>query len=206
LSEFLTSDEIDFTQVSANIPYVLQTLYIEKVLNSINLAEFRDCFRVNQMQGKAWLLDQLKDVDRKVPILVIGSWMGFTSYCLYKQGFDNITETDPDSRLELMANTLNQQNSNFKHLNKDVNDIDVSQYGLIINTSCEHIGNNVWFDRISSGCLVALQSTNLKWHDHVNTVENVEEMKLKYNLNLQYSGQLKFNDVYSRFMLVGTKP
>lgn len=205
MNEYLECGTVSYSQVSVNIPSFMQTLYIENNIKSIELSEVRDAFRINQMQGKSWLLNHLSGVDPETPILVIGSWLGFTSYCLYKLGFKYITETDPDSRFTSISQQLNQENINFTHLNKDVNDIDLSPYGLIINTSCEHIENNSWFDRINPNCLVALQSTNLKWHDHYNTVENVEEMKNKYNLNLIYSGELKFNPTYSRFMLVGTK-
>ena len=202
----MNCNEVDYNSVAANIPHVIQSLYLEDILNSTTLIEIRDAFRINQMQGKAWLLDQLHEVDRDTPILVIGSWMGFTSYCLYTMGFKYITETDPDSRLSLMARHINQENKDFIHLSKNVNEISLDNYKLIINTSCEHIGDNTWFDRVPSECLLALQSTNLKWHDHVNTVQNIDEMKSKYKLNYVYNGQLEFNTTYSRFMLIGTKP
>lgn len=197
--------EINYDYVAANIPHALQSLYNEDILNSITLPEIRDAFRINQMQGKAWLLNEIQKYDRDSSILVIGSWMGFTSYCLYKLGFSDITETDPDTRFGHMSMNMNQGNKKFKHLNQDVNDLDLDRYNIIINTSCEHISDDTWFDRIIPGTKVALHSTNLKWHDHVNTVENLDEMKNKYNLNLSYSGELVFNPTYSRFMLVGTK-
>ena len=202
----MNCEQVKYDTVAANIPKFMQTLYVESNINSISLQEVRDAFRINQMQSKAWLLDQVKNIDKKASILVIGSWIGFTSYCLYKLGFENITEIDPDHRLSSISQTLNGDNKHFKHLNEDVNNIDLVDYNLIINTSCEHIGNNQWFDKVQSGCFLALQSTNLKWHDHVNTVETVDEMASKYKLNLNYSGELYFNPTYSRFMLVGTKP
>lgn len=198
-------DDVDYDSVSVNIPHVIQSLYLDDVLNSTTLTEFRDAFRINQMQGKAWLLDQLKTVDRETPILIIGSWMGFISYCLYKMGFKYITETDPDSRLSTLAIHVNRNNPHFKHLNLDVNQIDITPYRLIINTSCEHIGDNTWFNNIHQDCLIALQSTNLPWHDHVNTVDSVEEMKSKYPMNYTYADELIFNPKYTRFMLVGKK-
>lgn len=201
----MNCNEINYDYVAANIPHALQSLYIPNILDSITLPEVRDAFRINQMQGKAWLLNEIQKYDRDSSILVIGSWMGFTSYCLYKLGFSDITETDPDTRFGHMSMNMNQGNKKFKHLNQDVNDLDLDRYNIIINTSCEHISDDTWFDRIIPGTKVALHSTNLKWHDHVNTVENLDEMKNKYNLNLSYSGELVFNPTYSRFMLVGTK-
>lgn len=197
---------MNFDSVTKHIPWVMQSLYNPSILQLTTLEEIRDAFRTDQIKGKSWLLNQLKDCDRNLSLLVIGSWFGFTSYCLFQMGFNNITETDLDSRLELMSRNINKDIPNFKHLNNDVNDLDLSSYDLIINTSCEHINDNRWFDNIRPGTLVVLQSTNLKAHDHTNTVENLEEMKSKYSLNLQYSDKLELNKTYSRFMLIGSKP
>jgi hypothetical protein len=198
-------EEINYNSICAHIPHLIQSLYITDILNSTSLIEIRDAFRINQMQGKAWLLDNIKNVDRNTRVLVVGSWLGFTSYCLYKEGFKFITETDIDSRLEKMARHVNMSNDKFKHLNDDVNTLDFSNYGLIINTSCEHIEDNRWFDNVKSGTLLALQSTNFKCPDHVNTVNNLEEMQRKYPLKYSYVDDLVFNPMFSRYMVVGEK-
>lgn len=196
----------DFNFVTSHIPHVMQSLYVEELFNSTSLKEIRDAFRVDQIKCKSWLLERLENVSRDSKILVVGSWLGFTSYCLYKMGFEYITETDPDSRLEQLACHINRDNQNFLHLSKDVNEIDLSEYDLIINTSCEHIWNDNWFNNIKSGTLVVLQSTNMKSEDHVNTVGNLKQMEYKYELCLEYSGELFFNDRFSRYMLCGKKP
>lgn len=197
--------EVNYYPVCAHIPHVIQSLYITEILSSTSLTEIRDAFRINQMQGKAWLLDKIKHVDRTVNVLVVGSWIGFTSYCLFKEGFTNITETDIDSRLDKMACYVNASNPSFKHLNEDVNDLDLSDYGLIINTSCEHIADNRWFDNVKAGTTLALQSTNFKCPDHVNTVEHLEEMTIKYPLKYTYADKLVFNPSFIRYMVVGEK-
>lgn len=194
-----------YESICSYIPHVVETLYNPNVLSSTTLTEIRDAFRPNQMQGKAWLLDNIQNIDRNSKVLVVGSWLGFTSYCLYKQGFNHITETDPDSRLELISRYINKENKALKHLNSDVNDLDVSGYDLIINTSCEHISDNTWFDKISPGTTVVLQSTNLKCVDHVNTVDSLIQMKMKYPLKLSYSDKLVFSPSFTRFMLIGQK-
>lgn len=194
-----------YESICSYIPHVVETLYNPNVLSSTTLTEIRDAFRPNQMQGKAWLLDNIQNIDRNSKVLVVGSWLGFTSYCLYKQGFVHITETDPDSRLELISRYINKENKALKHLNSDVNDLDVSGYDLIINTSCEHISDNTWFDKISPGTTVVLQSTNLKCVDHVNTVDSLIQMKMKYPLKLSYSDKIVFSPTFTRFMLIGQK-
>jgi len=197
--------DINYDSVATHIPWVMQQLYTDSNLNSTSLPELRDAFRPHQMQGKAWLLDQARQFDRNSKVLVIGSWLGFTSYCLYKMGFTDISETDPDFRLAGLANSLNRENNRFIHYAQDVNQLSLDQYDLIINPSCEHIGDDSWFDRARPGCSFVLHSTNLKWHDHVNTVNSVEEMLLKYPMDLTFSGELVLNPTYSRYMLVGNK-
>jgi hypothetical protein len=198
-------EEIDYSKISAYIPEVLQAFNGKQALNACSLEEFRDAFRVNQMQCKAWLLDNIHFVNKESKVLVIGSWLGFTSYCLYKMGFNNISETDPDDRLEVIANAINCVNENFIHLNEDVNHIDISQYDLVINTSCEHIEDNTWFSLIKPGAVVVLQSTNFKCDDHVNTVESIDEMKHLYKMKTVYEDELKLNDIFTRYMLIGIK-
>jgi hypothetical protein len=198
-------EEVKYDYVSAHIPHFMQSLYAPENLDSTTLVEVRDAFRINQMQGKAWLLNNIKHVNRSTNVLVVGSWLGFISYCLFKEGFRYITETDPDSRLENLAKHVNIPNTNFVHLSKDVNELDLSNYGLIINTSCEHIDDDSWFDNVKPGTILALQSTNFKCEDHINTVETLEEMKSKYPLKYSYAEELVFNKIFSRYMVVGVK-
>lgn len=188
------------------IPEFMNSLYNENSSNSTDLKEIRDAFRVKQMLGKANLIDQVQQFASKTDkILVIGSWIGFTSYSLYKLGFSNITEVDPDKRLTTISNHFNRFNKNFKHLENDVNNIDISQYDCIINTSCEHILDNKWFNSISSNAIIFLQSTDYPSWDHVNVCNTLDEMIKKYPLsNLLYTFTLNL-ETYNRFTLVGKK-
>jgi hypothetical protein len=97
------------------------------------------------------------------------------------------------------------QNDKFLHMSIDVNQIDMSQYDLIINTSSEHISDNSWFQNIKHGTIVALQSTNLKADDHTNLVHSTSELKEKYPLNFSYADEMVYNETYSRYMIIGEK-
>lgn len=200
----INPNKIDYTSAASLIPDVMNALYNESAATDISLEEIRDAFRVKQMQSKGWLLDQIQKnvVNKESKILIIGSWLGFTSWCLYKLGYKNITEVDVDSRLENFARHLNRFNKNFNHISNDVNNIDTSKYDVIINTSCEHIDDNTWFSNIKSNTLVFLHSNNLPGYDHTNNCTDLPDMIKKYPLNLKYSGSLNFND-WQRFMLVG---
>ena len=204
MTENLVGKDIDIRFVASQIPWVMNALYNEKAFAAVTFEEIRDAFRLKQMQSKAWMMSKVKDLDKSSRVLVVGSWIGFTSLCLRKLGFSNITETDPDTRLGAIACHLNRHWSDFTHLSDDINDLDLSNYDLIINTSCEHIADNSWYDRIPAGKILVLHSNNLPGYDHVNTCENIEEMKEKYPMDIQYAGCLDLEQ-YTRFMLIGNK-
>jgi hypothetical protein len=196
---------IDYNYVSGCIPEFLNALYNEDALAVTDLKEIRDAFRKKQIEGKASLLDLVEQhCVKQSKILVVGSWIGFTSFCLYKMGYSDITETDPDTRLDALTNHANRFNSNFKHLSVDVNQIDIGQFNTVINTSCEHILDNAWFDSAPNGTVFFLQSTDYPNWDHVNTCSSIEEMIGKYPMELLHSSTLNLG-TYNRFIMVGKK-
>jgi hypothetical protein len=195
-----------YPEICSLIPEFMNSLYNDDSLNATDLKEIRDAFRVKQMQGKVELLKKISElVNKDSNILLIGSWIGFTSFCLYKLGYNNVHEVDPDSRLNPITNHLNRFNKNFKHFDNDVNNIDISSYTCIVNTSCEHISDNRWFDSINHQSLIFLQSTDYQSWDHTNTCNSIQDMISKYPLdNILYANTLELQ-TYNRFFLVGTK-
>ena len=199
-----TVKNIDYSRPAGYIPEVMNALFNDAVFESTNLKEMRDAFRVKQMQGKAWLLDAVEQYCSKDSrILVVGSWFGFTSFCLWKMGYTNITEVDPDSRLEKFAKHLNRFNKEFKHLTADVNDIELD-YDVVINPSSEHIADHSWFARIPKNTLMFIHNTDYVSDDHPNICKNLEEMIDKYSMDYLYRGTFDLQ-TYKRFMLVGKK-
>jgi hypothetical protein len=159
------------------------------------------------MQSKAWLTQTFasQNLDKNVCVLVVGGWLGFTSWCLFKMGYNNITEIDIDDRLHDFSSHMNRFNGSFRHQIADVNDIDISKYNVVINTSCEHILYNAWYDRIVAGTTMILQSNNIDVFDHINKCNSLDEMIGKYPMTLTYGGELNYGDGTSRFMLAGKK-
>jgi hypothetical protein len=198
--------DVNIEFVSSLIPLVMNSLFNEESFKAVDLREIRDAFRLKQMQSKAWLINGFKEqqLSKNSKILVIGSWLGFTSLCLHKLGYQYITEIDPDIRLEKFARYLNRFNKNFKHISDDVNNIDLTEFDVIINTSCEHILDNTWFEKIKAGSCVFLHSNNLEGYDHTNICKDLNEMVKKYPLDLLYQGELNFLD-WKRFMLIGQR-
>jgi hypothetical protein len=205
LQDFLKTNT-EYSFVSSLIPDFMNALYNEEAFNKINKDEIRDAFRKKQIAGKAWLIENLlKTANQDSNILVIGSWLGFTSYCLYKKGFCNITEIDIDDRVSEIAKHLNRVNNKFNHITGDANDIEMSKFDIIINTSTEHILNDTWFKRIKDGSLVVLQSTDYVADDHFNTCISDTDLCNKFPMNnILYQNTLNL-DQYSRFMILGVK-
>ena len=206
-TEYIKGADLDHSRVASYIPEVMNALYDSASFESTSLTEMRDAFRMKQIQGKTWLLnsgllDHCSDKSKKV--LVVGSWFGFTSFCLHKLGFSNVTEVDPDGRLEHFAKHLNRFNKQYMHITADINTIDLSSYDIIINPSGEHIVDNAWFDNIKSDATVIIHSTDYPAIDHVNTCQQQSELLIKYNMNPIFLGTLDLQ-TYKRFMIVGLK-
>jgi len=199
--------DLNHSRVASFIPEVMNSLYNESSLNSTSLTEIRDAFRLKQIQGKTWLIENLEEFcqDKTKKILVVGSWFGFTSFCLWKLGYNNVTEVDPDFRLENFARHLNRFNKNFNHISADVNSIDLNNYDIIINPSGEHIADNTWFNNIKLGTKVIIHSTDYPAIDHTNLCSNQEELLFKYVLDSTYLIGTLDLQTYKRFMIIGVK-
>ena len=207
MREYLKNTDIDFSDIAVFIPDVMNALHNDKLLAIVDLPEIRSAFRVKMMQSKAWLIQQFlaQQIDKHKSILIIGGWLGFTSWTLFKNGYNNVTEIDVDPRLHQFSMHLNRFNGSFKHMSIDANEVDIENYDVIINTSCEHILDNKWFDKAKKDAILILQSNNIDVPDHVNKCNTLDDMIEKYPLLLHYAGELDYNDSTSRFMLVGKK-
>lgn len=187
------------------IPNVLSELYNPTVSKNITLDIIRDAFRKTQILGKQWLLNTIHThINKDHNILVIGGWLGFISYAMFNLGYRYIHEVDIDHKIADFSKHLNRFNHDFKHSLADVNDIDLSNYHTVINTSCEHILNNNWYNRIPENTNLFLQSTNLVVPDHVNLVNSIDEMKTKYPCDVIYSGELNCGQ-WTRYFIYGKK-
>jgi protein-L-isoaspartate O-methyltransferase len=206
-TEYIKGNALDHSKVAAYIPEVMNALYDSVSFESTSLTEMRDAFRMKQIQGKTWLLNSgLLDhcLDKSKSVLVVGSWFGFTSFCLHKLGFSNVTEVDPDSRLEHFAKHLNRFNKQYTHITADINTVDMSSYDIVVNPSGEHIVNNTWFDNIKTGATVIIHSTDYPASDHVNTCQQQDELLSRYKMLPTFLGTLDLQ-TYKRFMIVGIK-
>jgi hypothetical protein len=206
MNEIFNCDLIDCDMVSIHLPKVIESLYYSNITDLYDLIEFRDALRLQQLQSKSWLLQHLDKLDRNSKILVVGSWIGFISYCIQKMGFIDVSETDMDPKHQKISQRLNSQFSNFQHYNSDVNLLNLSYFDVIICTSCEHISDISWYSKVKNGTKLFLQSNNLIHEQHTKIVQSVEEFITHYpNIKLKYIGTMIYNELFSRYMIIGEK-
>lgn len=196
-----------------------------------NRASVIDAFSQGQLDSKTWLIDTVKDLDLDLGrIWTLCGWYGTLAYFMFLRrselNFNCIRSFDVDPSCAWLADTLNRPNVidgwKFKATTMDVNDIYYDEFKFItrkyddtpqdvlesadtiINTSCDHMDRNKWFERIPQGKLVILQNNDFFGHeDHVNNVLSINEFKKKYPLGtILYEGVIDCK-VYRRFMLIG---
>lgn len=185
-------------------------VYLGAIVNTKGLDNnYVDALSYYQIQSKTWMLDKLGDMveqDGKFGrTCIIGGWIGLSSYLLQKLEYVVFAKNiDIDENAIEFSKHLNAYN----HHESEVCDAlkhDYNDYELVINTSAEHMDNE-WFERIKKGTTVVIQTND--FHDipeHINTVNNMEELLTKYNFSELYYAGVQDCDRYNRFMLIGKK-
>ena len=193
----------------------------------------KDAWSTGQLSSKLWLLEELSNRQLDLGnVWVLCGWVGtlpmMMHYSTLPLHYNYIRSFDIDDRCAMLADTLNRpqvrQTWQFKASTADVNNISyrdfkftttkydgteqtiVESADTVINTSCDHMSNNIWWDSIPVGTLVVLQNNNFaEVEEHVNNVADINEFKLKYPMTeLLYEGTLDCG-LYNRYMLIGKK-
>jgi len=204
---------------------------LRRVINTFPDANIQDAYSRGQILSKKWLIKELENlpVDLGTVFLCAG-WYGTLSLMLFEAGMKitKIRSFDIDDEVWPIAETINRpmvmSDWQFKAQTEDIHNInykDGHTYNTyrrdgkarelydkpdtVINTSCEHIENfSEWYNKISKGTLVILQTNNYyEIDDHVNCVDNIEQFKeMAPMTDCMYDGILNL-DKYNRFMLIG---
>ena len=169
---------------------------------------FVDALSQFQVESKIWLIDELSKLgNRYENTLFIGGWLGISSLWLSNAKIsDYVTNLDLDEKAINFSNKLNAYNRNYKSgIVSDINEHDLSEYDLVINTSSEHMTDD-WFENVSKGSSVVIQTNDFhEIKEHINTINDLDELQKKYKMsNIDYIG-VRDCDRYNRFMLIGTK-
>lgn len=176
-----------------------------------------DSFSHGQILSKKWLCEKLEPfLDSEQKIAILGGWYNVLAFMLrVRDNHQHITSFDFDDTCKKIADKINDcwvLEKTIHNVVADVNSLDLSEFQVIINTSCEHMPGH-WFDTIGSGTIVCLQSSNLDISTHpwyiTNPSTSIKSFIDKFPmtnvnfvdvLNIEYS-----NWGYQRFMIIGKK-
>lgn len=209
--------------------------YYVTLINAAHELDFNviDAFSKGQLDSKNWLLTELSKLNINLGnVWVLCGWIGTLAYLMahgnYKLTYNHIRSFDIDDRCTPLAEKLNKMllinNWQFKASTLDVNTINYTDFKFptfksngtiqyiqesadtVINTSCDHMNVNTWWERIPDNKLIVLQNNNFVEKDeHVNSVSSLEEFERKYPMRtVLYKGKLDCN-LYTRYMLIGKK-
>lgn len=179
-------------------------------------------FSHGQLQSKIWLCESLEPyIAPDSRIAILGSWynvLGLLMLARKSLYYNFITGIDKDNSVIEVANKLCegwmiQPNVKIKNVCMDANNFDYQGYHVVINCSVEHMDNNSWFDKLTVGTVVCIQSSNVidsnEKFDIKNPIPNIETLYNQFPLRKVYHKKTKnfqYNEWgYSRYMLIGLK-
>lgn len=176
----------------------------------------KDAFSSGQIGSKIWLCEELEKAGvSSQETAIYGGWYGLLGFLLLSRGrfqVEIIRSYDIDPSCESIADMLNEnwvyKGWKFKAFTEDCNTL-ITGADLIINTSTEHFHSMNWWENISKGKIVVLQSNNMEHDDHYMCHKNLNDFSESFPMTeLIYEGQLDFNYQtwgFSRFMKIGIK-
>lgn len=148
-------------------------------------------------------------------IYVLGSWYGNLGLILRGMNFKfkhiiNVEQNSKYCKDNELVYKLADFDVPYTVLNKDCNKIDYNAPDLVINTSTNDIKGHDWFERIPSGCTVALQCRNNQLDsDQKNRPDSFSEFTQQFKFKkLIYRGKLDLKnteELYQRYTVIGIK-
>jgi hypothetical protein len=171
-----------------------------------------------QIESKLFLRDHLYETlggshDR---IWVLAGWYGVLAAMIFDDArfsIGSIVSFDIDEHCAAVAMTLNRryaETGRFDALTQDIYALNYRREpapSLIINTSCEHLGDlSGWLDLLPPGVLVALQSNDYRREpDHVSCVDTIDDFARQAELSqVMFAGTMVTKN-YNRFTLIGRR-
>lgn len=176
-------------------------------------AEVGVAFNHKQLACKMWARDNLFDSlgGKFRRVWVLGGWYGVLSAMLLDDPrfeIEAIESIDIDPAVADVAQTLiGNSDGRFLALTQDMYALDyaAARADLVINTSCEHIGDlKGWLAMLPPATHVLLQSNDyFSEPTHVNCMRSLAEFADTAGLTeVIFSGELPMKK-YTRFMLIG---
>lgn len=197
---------------------IMNGLYNPEVRASVNLDEVRDALSAGQLASKLWLVEELdnalNDNLNHHRLIIVGGWFGYLARLIltasnHRIWLEMVLTYDIEPRCKNVAYKTNYDfEPRFKGEVQDALTYDYTRWKgplVVINTSCEHMPD-VWAERVPEGSLIVAQSNNYRaLPEHVNCVDNAEELAVKLGLKqVSYAGEMSYQK-YTRFMVIGKR-
>lgn len=183
-----------------------------------------ESFQHGLVSSKLWLCEELeKHIGSHATVHILGSWTNLLSFMMivrkphfYKEfhGYDidvesteiadKICDTWKHESPKVYNHTINVDTINFS---------DFDESSIFINTSTEHMENDVWFDNIPKNRLVCVQSSDVSIIEHPwyikQVAKDLDSFKNRFDFDtVLYAGtkRIQYTDWgFNRFMVIGIK-
>jgi hypothetical protein len=175
----------------------------------INRDKLLECFWESQLLSKYWLCQELSKVSKPSSIIIHGAWYGSLAGILLDEFLEvesiECVDIDPECKEYVRKFNPDQRVSSTTCSMEQY--IYHSTPDIIINTSCEHVTQDVydeWYGNIPNGALVVVQSNNM-FHieEHINCSSSLEEFTEKSGMtNIIMSDTLGIPNA-ERYMIIG---
>ena len=196
-----------------DIEHVL--FWMDAIRNSEDRYRTLESFWKGQIRSKIWLIDHLMAHVSSInnDIVIHGGWNGVLASLLFQSSIEinNIVSIDIDPQCEEIARTMNKIehiSNRFEAITCNMIDYNYRFFpNIVINTSCEHITQDVynkWLSKIPKGALIVLQSNNyFQLDEHIRCAEDIDHFIDQSSIKILTSSILELPK-YNRFMLIGT--
>ena len=198
-------------------------------MKMINLDKFdtHESFYHGLIKSKLWLCDELETAIysnylSKPALHILGCWDNLLAFMLLtrKPELYNVVygyDINPEAidNANKVCDMWKYESPKVYNYIQDVNDYDYSLHtnSIFINCSIDQMDNNNWYNSVSKGSLVCIQTTNMvdpdfPWYIK-QTTESLDELINKFNFTkLIYSGEKRMpykESGFNRYMIIGCK-
>ena len=187
--------------------------WMDAIRNSDDQYRTLESFWKGQVKSKLWLIDNIIPyVSIKNNVVIHGGWNGLLASLMFQSSIqiDKIVSIDIDPTCENISNTMNkieEMSGKFKAITSNMADYRYDFFpDIVINTSCEHITQDIydkWLSFIPLGSLIILQSNDFfELDEHIRCVKDIHEFEDQSKIKVLSSATLELPK-YNRFMLIG---
>ena len=181
-----------------------------------------DSMNESQLVSKMWLVQELLNLNIKpINVSLLAGWFAQYTVPLLIDNFKTIEwieNFEMDRGIKNVAYKFNKRYKDDKKYKVSIKNVmfdnlislSSPNFDTVINCSCEHMYPMSKFRELSnnganSNALYVLQSSNdTQYDDHINCVEDADELAEQANLmDVMYAGERLLANGMTRFMVIG---